>query len=221
MTETEPARAGAPRPSGSPSWLPSRPRRLIISALAAVIIAAVAAAIVLGGDKVHQSRALVVIDQPVALATGTDGGLLDKLSRLRIKYADLVPTAEISGPAAETLGLPLGRVAGAVSAEVPQLSLTIAITARSGDADEAVAIANAVADSLAEYADAELAEVGVPEKDRYVFRVVIPAGNARQIDPTAGEALKAAVSFGLLTLGAAYVLFELLDATAARRRHST
>jgi capsular polysaccharide biosynthesis protein len=220
MTDSEPGRAAGTGTAGSPTWLPSRPRRLLVSALVGVIVAALAAAMVLRGDEVHQSRALVVIDQPVALATGADGGLLDKLSRLRIKYADLVPTAEISGEAADSLGLPIGRVAGAVSAEVPQLSLTIAITARSGDPAESVEIANAVADALVDYADAELADVGVKPADRYEFRVVVPASSARKVDPTTGEALKAAISFGLLTLGAAYVLFELLDATAGRRRHA-
>lgn len=219
MTQPEPSRAPAgDRTPESPPWLPSRPRRLLVSALVGVIVAAMAAAVALGQDEVYQSRAIVVIDQPVALAAGTDGGLLDKLSRLRIKYADLVPTAEISGPAAEQLGLPLGRVAGSVSASVPQLSLTIVITARSGQGAQAVEIANAVAESLSEYAEEELADARVPEESRYEFRVVVPASNSRKTEPTTDDALKAAVSFGLLTLGAAYVLFELVDATAGRRR---
>lgn len=182
-----------------------------------MLVAAAAGAVVLRDDEVYQSRVLMSIDQPVALVQATDGGLLDKLSRLRIKYADLVPTPEIAEDAAEALGLPVGRVAGSVSAEVPQLTLTVVIRAQAGDPTMAVDIANAVAASLVDYVDDELERADVDEDQRYEFRILVPAVAAPQVEPTTDDAIQASVSFGLLALGAVYIMLELLDGIGRRR----
>ena len=210
----------APKRGAIPSWLSDRAGTLVVTVLVGVVVAALAGANTLNNDAVYRSRTLLSIDQPVGLAASVDGGLLDKLSRLRLKYADLVATPEIASGAAADLGIPVGQVASAVSTDAPQLSLTLVITARSHDRQMAVDIANASARSLVDYVANELETAGVEPAQRYEFKVLTPAVRAEKIEPTRDSALRAAVSFGLLALGATYVAFEVLGA-AAKRRSST
>ena len=194
-----------------PGWLPPRPQRLVVCALLAVVVAALAGIVSLRGPALHESRVSLVIDQPLALAAASDAGLLDKLARIRVKYADLVPTPDVSGPAAEELGLEVDQVAGSVAARLPDLSLRLDVVARDRRADDAVAIANAVSEALVGYVDSELENVGVEPAMRYRFRILAPARSAVQVEPDSEEAFRLAVSLGLLALGTAYVVFELLE----------
>ncbi len=202
------------------SRLPRNVGRLVVIALVGVVAAAIAGLVTLAGDPVYRSQTLLSIDQPAALAASTDGGLLDKLSRLRIKYTDLIATPEVATDAADELGLPVGKVIGSLSASAPPLSLTVVIAARAGDDEQAVAIANAAADSLVAYVADELEAADVPPAQRYEFTVLTPAVGAAKIEPTSDAAVRAAISFGLLTLGASYVAFELLG-TVLNRQSAT
>lgn len=193
-------------------------RRLALALLAAVVAAGAAAAVALNGDAEYRGRVVLVIDQPGVLATTAGGGPLDQLTRLRLKYVDLVPTAEVAGRAAEELDLPVSTVTDAVTAEAPELSLAVVIDARAGERRRAGAVADAVARSLVDYVEAELQRADVPAENRYGFEVVAPA-TVTKLRPTVDTALRAAVPFGLLTMGAAYLLLEVLGAVRLRGGH--
>jgi receptor protein-tyrosine kinase len=193
---------------------PTAPRgsivRLLVALVAAVLVAAVVASIVGSRGERFQSQALLSIDQPVAIATSATPGVVDKLSKLRGKYVGLVRTNVIAGPVAEELGLPLGRVRGAVSATADPASLLLVVRAQ--DADPAVArkIANATAAELRSYTADEQANLDIKPEQRYSFALVAPAAGAAKIAPTRSRELQAGVLAGILVGAALYLALQVL-----------
>ena len=83
-----------------------------------------------------QSTAVMLMDQPLALARG-DSGVVVKLNLLRGKYAALVTTSEIIAPAARDAGLSLGEMRAAQRPLYPPNSLTLLPIARSDSSERA------------------------------------------------------------------------------------
>ncbi|MCU1594811.1 MAG: hypothetical protein JWO12_2203 [Frankiales bacterium] len=186
------------------------PRRRA-SALA-LLLAAVAATLVAGltGVAVHAnagdltSTALVSIDEPQAIASSTDGGVIEKLSRVRLKYISLVSTDRIAVPVATSLHLPVDRVREHLSGAALPTDLLLRLSCTGTVANKARACANALATAVVAYADQEQSRFQIPAAQRVILAKVQPAGEATRASSGPAKTLGAAVLAG--GLAAALVL---------------
>lgn len=184
--------------------------------VAAVVCGALAAALVRARPAIYTASATLLIDQPGAFATAPDGGVVTKLSDLRLKYAALAQTNAVTGPAAAAAGLPASVVAAdasVVASSVNPLVLTAQGTAASPATAERVA--NAVGAELGVYATAEQAANGVAPAGRFVIREIAPAASAVKISPTSQRVIGVGLAVALVVLGLAYTGVRLLS---GRRR---
>jgi capsular polysaccharide biosynthesis protein len=184
--------------------------RLLVALMAAVLVAAIVASVVGSRGERFQSQALLSIDQPVAIATSATPGVVDKLSKLRGKYVGLIRTNVIAGPVAAELGVPVGRVRGAVSATADPSSLLLVVRAQDGDPAMAHKIAAATAEELRTYVVDEQAKLDIKPEQRFSFELVAPAGGAAKIAPTHSRKLQAGVLGGLLVGGALYLALQVI-----------
>jgi capsular polysaccharide biosynthesis protein len=207
----------APRPAFS-LWdvisLPSTRNAAIAMALAAGF-AVLAAMLVLASAPTYQSRATLAIDQPRAVQDSPDTGIIDKLDRLRLKYAGLADTAPVLDPIARDLDVDLGDLRDDTTIVIGPQSLLMFPTATAGDERDAERRAQALADAIAEYADAEQARNGIAAAERYRFTVIENASDADKVSPTSRSAVAAAALAAILGVAIAYVVLQV--ATADRR----
>ena len=157
------------------------------------------------------STTSLLIDQPLGLSVAEDPGLIEKLSRLRFKYAGVVGTAVFAEEVGAARGAD-GPVPG-LSASVDQGSLLLHLTGTSDDADEAQARAADGAQALVDYVDAEQRDAGVPEESLHVLTVVTPA-----TDPVALPTRSERLSLAGLAVGAPTLLIGLVLVLSGRRR---
>jgi capsular polysaccharide biosynthesis protein len=189
-------------------------RNVTLALLVAVLAAALAAAAVLTRNGVYESRTVMEIrSREVFISSGPQEIL--RLNGLRSKYAALVDSRPIIVPAAEELKLPPGRVAQAARVVLTTDALLMYPTARDHSPREARRIAQQVSDQLRSYVAQEMEQAKVPQNQRVELRVLQPAGPGHKISPQTDRALAVAGFTGLVVLGAAYVLFQLV--TAGRR----
>jgi capsular polysaccharide biosynthesis protein len=164
--------------------------------------------------KVYRSTAVMFIDQEPALTQSRNDGLLSKLVRLRLKYADIVTTTVFSDPLADTLSLPPGQVHAALSAVAPPSSMLMSITATTGDPAQAERIATAAAQSLHDNLQQQQTALDVPESQQVTLNVVTPARPGVKTSPRRSRSL-------LLGIGVAVAILVvggvLADATRRRR----
>jgi hypothetical protein len=191
-------------------------RRAAVALVVGALVGGLLAVAVGRRQETYESRATLAIDQPLAIAASASAGVVEKLSRLRGKYAGLVRTDVIAGLVAERIGQPVGTVRGSLSASADDTSLLLAVAARSTSPTTAHALAAAAAEEVVGYADAEQARYGIPKAQRFLFEVVVPAGSAASVTPQRSRQLR--VGFLGLVVGAllAYGVLELL--AAERRR---
>lgn len=161
----------------------------------------------------YSSQATLLIDQPRAIAASGDEGVVAKLSRLRYKYAGLVTTTRVAGPAAQATGLSEGAASGRLFATVDPTSLLLAVGSRGSDAASTRRLAVAAADALVGYVRSEQERAGIPARQRLTLSVVVPAGPARQISPT----LRREAVIGLLAALVALGVVAGVAALSARR----
>src|SRR5205814_7544487 len=90
---------------------PLRPS-LWIAIVAGLLAASVASTLSLTRPATYRSQATLLIDEPAAVGSSQDQGVLLKLSSLRDKYAALASTSAIVDPAAQQSGLPSSTIAG-------------------------------------------------------------------------------------------------------------
>lgn len=173
--------------------------------VAFVLAGALVGAVVLGRTATYEARALVAVDQPLLLSSGGDG-VVDKLSRLRLKYAPLLRTDEMTLPLASELDLAPDRVRGRVDGALVPNSLLISVAGRGADAASAIALANAASAYLGAYAQDEQVAIDVPPVEQYTLEVVSQARFAAKIAPSNRRALSLGVVGGLLAGAAAFVL---------------
>jgi capsular polysaccharide biosynthesis protein len=194
--------------------LPST-RNLVVAAAIAVAVAAATASGVLLASPTYQSRVTLAIDQPTAIARSADSGVIEKLDRLRLKYAGLVDTAPIAGEVSGDLRLKLDDVRDRVSVGIGPESLLLFPTAQGDSKVEAERLAQAIADRLRSYAADEQERDGIPTDERFVLEQIEPATSGDKIAPTKRAAVALGGFAALVALGGAYVGLQLWT---ARRR---
>lgn len=221
MTTTADAPATVPETAPRPVFslwdavsLPSTRNAAIAMAVAAAF-AVLAAVLVLASAPTYQSVATLAIDQPRAVQDSPDTGIIDKLDRLRLKYAGLADTAPVLDPVARELGVDLGDLRDDTTVVIGPQSLLMFPTATAETERGAERRAQALADAITDYADAEQARNGIPAADRYRFTVIENASDADKVSPTSRSAVAAAAMAAILAVGVAYVVLQL--ATANRR----
>lgn len=187
------------------------PLVLLVAAVAAVLVAG------LGGVAAHrssgplQSTALVSLDEPRGVAAAQNGGVLEKLSRIRLKYLGLVPTDRLALPVADVLSVPVSQVRGHLSATALPSDLLLRLTCTGSDATRTRRCADALASALVSYVEHEQASYAIPMEQRLVLTQVQSAGPGFRPDRGLARPLGVAVLGG--GLAAAVVL-----GAATRRR---
>lgn len=150
-------------------------------------------------DPTYSAESTLAIDQVERVSAAEGPDIIDKLSRLRLKFSGLVGTRAVAGPVAEDLDRDEDEVAGALYSFLYPDSLLMAVGARHRDPDTAVLIARSGAEYLVELAEEEQEEAGVAPEDRYELTVVTPVQNAVQADQPRQRA-------GIVVLGLALIL---------------
>ena len=189
--------------------------RVFVAVIAGIVVGGLVGATVGSPETKFESRSVLLIDQPTAIASAGDEGVIVKLIRLRTKYADLLRTDPLSQPIADELGRPLGEVKANLRAQLPFQSLLLVIVGSGDDAEEAQALAQAAAESVQAFAAAEQEADQIPADERVVFEVVEAA------DPgvKAGESRSRRVTAALVSaVVAALAVLALLDGAARLRR---
>lgn len=185
-------------------------RNLTLALGVAALLAAVAATLALRAPEQHESTAVLVIDNPFALATAGDDGTVNKLDRLRGKYATLAATRAIAEPVAEDLGIGPGAVIASTEVFPATSTLGLIVVGRAPTAAQAVERAAAMSVGIVDYVEREHEVNDVPPEDRFSFTIVEPATSARRTSPSTDRAIDvAALTFGL-SLVAVYVVLQLM-----------
>jgi hypothetical protein len=188
------------------------PLAVLLAAVVAVLAAAAAGLIVRGSSTTYTSTALVSVDEPRAVAAAGDGGVLDKLSRIRFKYAGLVPTDKLAAPVAERLGVPIGQVRGRMSAAVHVTDLLLRLSCAEPNAATARRCSDALAASMVAFVAQEQSTNGIPADQRLVMASVQPAG------PAVGTGPRRSRTFGAAGLAGALAAAGVLGVAARPRR---
>lgn len=187
-------------------------RNLTFAVGIAALLAAMAAVVSLRAPERYESTAVLVIDNPRALAVAGNDGTVNKLDRLRGKYATLASTEAIAGPVAEGLGVPARAIIGSTEVFAAPSTLALVVRARGGEREVAVTRAQAMAEGIVRYVEAEHEENDVPAEHRFVFEVVQPAAFAAQTSPSSERAQEAAGLTFVVALVAAYVVLQMVRA---------
>lgn len=184
-------------------------------ALAIVSGLLVAALLAIGGawsvtraPTTYHSNAVMLIDDPHALATAGDDGQLLKLDGLRTKYQALVATSLIAQPVATQLHLPVGVVLANVSAVVPYQSLLMDISATGSSPRFAERLAQATASEVSSYVNQEGSLWNIPAQDRYTFVVIEPAKVATADAPSHAYALTLGAGLAFIGFAATFALVQ-------------
>lgn len=186
-----------------------------VSVVIAAVFATAIAALTLASTPTYSSRATLAIDQPAEIAKSADTGVIEKLDRLRLKYAGLVGTLPIERRVADATGLPLRDVRNRIVAQVGPESLLLHPTATADNAEQAGKMADALARVITSYAAEEQTRDGIPSNQRFVFEVVEGADRAVKIAPTSQTATALAAMGALFGLAVSYGVIQVL--TANRR----
>ena len=192
--------AATAEPPGRRPWM-----RIALIVAVAVVVGVIAGGLsayaIHRSTPTYQSVALMEIDQPQAIASSSDEGVVAKLGRLRFKYAGLVRTQVFAAPVAEQLGLSPGAVSSALFTAADQQSLLLAVGARSHDAAQARLIAQAASQYLTTYARDEQNRNSIPEAQQITFDIATPALSAHKIEPTRRRELLVGIFVFVFTTG--------------------
>lgn len=183
-------------------------------ALGLVIVGGVAGfALAAAKEPTYYAYASTLLDQPLRVAESQDSGVVDKLSRLRLKYAGLARSDAVLTPAATAVGLKREDLDGKVLARVDPGSLLLVIGAVGSSEAKAVALANALAESLRAYIASEQQRAQIAKADTLSLSIVAAAHSATKALPTTRSELTSGV-------GTALVVFVLVAAAldVMRRR---
>lgn len=187
-------------------------RAVVVGVILGLVLAGIGDAAVLSGQKtVYTSTAVMLIDDPYALATSGQPNEFANLDALRYKYAALVGTDSIAGPVAAELGLPVGDVVGAVSTKVPAYSLIMYVTATWSSPGEAQRLAQATAQQVSTFITHEDDAYNIPASARFTFDVVDPAPPATAQTPSKSKAVSLAIGLGLLGFALGFLVMQLVQ----------
>lgn len=185
-------------------------RNLTLAIGAAALFAGLAALLVLRAPEQYESSAVLVIDNPFALATAGDEGTVNKLDKLRGKYVTLARTTAIAGPVADDLGIAPGAVIESTEVFAAPSTLALVVIGRAGTEQRAIARAAAMADGIVDYVVDEHEDNSVPPAHRFTFTVAEPADSARKTSPSTDRAMEAAAIAFALSLVTAYVVLQFV-----------
>lgn len=171
------------------------PRRVVAAAATAVVAAGVAGAFTGEAGATWRSTVILDVDQPLVVAAAKDPAVLDKLSRLRFRYAGLVGTYRVARLVAQDVGRDVGDVRPRLVATALPTDLLLRLAATGGSADEAQRTAAALATVLVAYVEQEQRDDGVPADQRVELEVVDAAGDAER-EPARARAALVAVLVG-------------------------
>jgi capsular polysaccharide biosynthesis protein len=181
-----------------------------------VVIAAVAGyEVAARRAPTYVASAATMLDQPLTIAQSQDAGVIDKLARLRLKYAGILRSDAVVNAAATSAGVSRDTVAATEVVRVDPGSLLLYVGASGTRASQAVRVANALASALSGYVTREQRSAQIAPRDRVELTVVAPARHAAAVLPTSRQKLLTGLGTGLL----AFVLLAgVLD--VLRRRAS-
>jgi uncharacterized protein involved in exopolysaccharide biosynthesis len=185
-------------------------RNLTYALVASVLVAGLSAAVTLRAPAEYRSAAVLLIDNPLALASAGDDATENKLQQLRGKYATLANTELIAGPVADKLDMSVGAVIGATEVQPTPATLSLLVTAKGDDPARTQALAAAMSEEIGAYVQAEHETYGVAPADRFSIRVVQEATPAVQTSPSSDRALSSALVAFLVVLALAYFTLQLL-----------
>ena len=202
-----------PAPGPADDWqrrvaraLGMRARLAVVLGLIVALVVAVAGGLsVMRGPTTYSSTAVMLIDDPPALATAGDDGELLKLDALRLKYQALVSTDLIAQPVAAKLGLSAGDVLGSVTAVVPYQSLLMDVSGTWSTPAMAQRLAQATANEVTKFVKYESDVYDIPAADRYTFIVIDPATYATASKPSKAHALTLAVGLAVAGFAVTFV----------------
>ena len=205
----EPAHEGRP----ADDWqrrmaraLGMKPRlAVVLGLIVAVLLSLAGAWTVMRGAVTYSSTAVMLIDDPPALATAGDDGQLQKLDALRLKYQALAGTDLIAQPVATELGLPVGDVLGSVTAVVPYQSLLMDVTGTWSTPGMAQRLAQSTAKEVTKFVKYEAEAYNIPAVDRYTFIVIDPATAATADRPSHAHAATLGVGLAVAGFAATFV----------------
>jgi len=199
-----------PRSSHRPGLL-----SLVVAFVVALGAAAAGFALVSQRTPSYYAAAATLLDQPSAIAASQDSGVVDKLGRLRFKYAGIVRSDTVVDAAATDLNLPPATVAGRIVTLADQDSLLLFIGATAGSGAEAQRTANELAQQLTSYVDQEQSDARIAARDRVSLRTVAPARSAQKVSPTNRQRDTAALGAGVAAFA---VALGVADVLRRRRR---
>lgn len=182
---------------------------IVLGILVAALAGAAGAWSVLRARTTWSSSAVMLIDDPPALATAGDDGELLKLDGLRTEYSALVNTELIARPVASKLHMPVGEVLGSVTATVPPEALLMDVSATWSNPVVAERLAQATANEVTFFVKYEGAAYNIPAVDRYTFKVIDPATVATADKPSHADALTLAVGLALAGFAVTFVVTQL------------
>lgn len=159
-------------------------RSVLVATAFAILAGGAAAGVVASRAATYRSQAILLMDQPVALAASGSEGVIVKLSDLRQKYVALAGTAPIVTDAASLAHLPVSTVAAAEQVTTGQDALTLQAAGQSGSSVVARKVAGAMAEAISRYVQAEQSRLTLPNPDRLQIRVIQRAGAAVKVSPS-------------------------------------
>jgi capsular polysaccharide biosynthesis protein len=173
-------------------------------AILLVVIAAVAGyEVAARRAPTYVASAATMLDQPLTIAQSQDAGVVDKLARLRLKYAGILRSDAVVNAAATSAGVSRDTVAATEVVRVDPGSLLLYVGASGTRPAQAVRVANALASALSSYVTREQRSAQIAPRDRVELTVLAPARHAAAVLPTSRQKL-------LTGLGAGLVAFVLL-----------
>ncbi len=224
----EPSGGNGSAPPQEPRWQEElwrrvlrRPARALLAAIAVGLLAAIpGAAINAHGKTTYSSQTVLMLDDPLGIATSGDPGPLAKLDELRFKYASLAGTYAIAGPVASDLHVPVSTVLASTSVAVPANSLLMDVSGRASTPGFAQELSGAMAQGIANYIKTENTTYSIPSPDRFEATTVTPTSPAVASHPSKTRALAAGAVIFLVVGVVVFVGYQLLVSAepAGRRR---
>jgi capsular polysaccharide biosynthesis protein len=180
-----------------------------ISAITAILALALGLMAGAGAALYQRSRpakyvsvAVLLIDQPTAVAQNPDAGELQKLQLLRYRYAPLVRTDVIADPVSRQVHLPASQVAAELNAFVDPTSFTINLLATSTSPSESNTVAQAGAAQLISYLAQQQRRLPVIPQNRVILtEVTQPGPGVKQVASTTKVLLSGGIAFVVVAAG--------------------
>ncbi len=182
---------------------------LLVGIALFLVVGAITFDVAVTGKKAYTSTTVMLIDDPLELATAGDQGQLLKLIQLRGKYQELAQTVVIAQPVASVLHLPTGVVLSDVAVVGQATSLLLDVVATTPTPGLARELSQGVANELTLYVENEERTYNVPAQNRFTLRTVSAASPAVGHGPKKRSALTLALGLAVVAFVVGFVLTQL------------